>query len=71
FIYALYYGGLLDSSDYDACPDILYVFDWNGNIVRKLRLDEHVTDVWLNGDMLYMYHRVRPNLYSVKIDDIV
>lgn len=71
YIYALYYGDLEDPSDYDACPDVLYVFDWNGNVVRKLQLDEHVIDVWLNGEMLYLYHRVRPNLYSVKIDDIV
>lgn len=71
YIYALYYGGLEDPSDYDACPDVLYVFDWNGNVVRKLQLDEHVTDVWLNGELLYLYHRVRPNLYYVKIDDVI
>lgn len=65
YIYALYYGKEVDNSNYDAAPNLLYVFDWEGELVRKFKLDRHVTDLWLDRELrkLYLYHRARNDLF--------
>ena len=70
FIYALYYGKEIDYSDYDACPDILYVFDWSGNVRCKFLLDRHFTDLSVDTDSgkLYFTHRMMSRMYYVDLE---
>ena len=72
-IYALYYGDRLSGGeDFDACPDILYVFGWDGRILKKVELDRHFTD--LNIDpikgRLYLTHRMRGQICYLDISDL-
>lgn len=71
-IYALYYGGNIDDKDFDACPDKLYVFDWNGRLLKEIRLDRHFTDLSLDvaNSMLYLTHRMRSGIYGIDTKDI-
>ncbi|MCM1177418.1 MAG: TolB-like 6-bladed beta-propeller domain-containing protein [Clostridium sp.] len=72
FIYALYYGKDGNGADYNSCPDILYIFDWDGEIAHKFRLNKHVTDLCIdiNDGKLYLYHRARPYVYSIGLDKL-
>ncbi|MDE6871817.1 MAG: TolB-like 6-bladed beta-propeller domain-containing protein [Bacteroidales bacterium] len=70
YIYALYCGKEVDYSDYDVSADILYIFDWDGDLIRKFRLDVPVHMLRINeaDNRLYFYHQARPYLYTIDLD---
>jgi hypothetical protein len=45
YIYALYFGETIASSSEKKDPDLVYIFDWNGNPVKKLKLEYLVREM--------------------------
>lgn len=70
YIYALYYGGEIDGVDPDKTPDILYVFDWNGEIKAKFKLPRHFTSLWMDSTELYLTFGAENDIYVLDIQDI-
>lgn len=68
FIYALYSGRNIDADNLDTAPNILYVFDWYGNIVRKYHLDNYFTELHKDGDMLYFSRSSSSDVYGISIE---
>lgn len=67
YIYALYSDKELETKD----SDILYVFDWDGNVKRKYRLDNSFTQLHIDGDMLYFSHGGEDKLYGLPTASII
>lgn len=67
FIYALYSDKKFPTRDN---ADILYVFDWNGNIKYKYRLDRSFSDLYLDGQKLYFSNEQFDELYGLPTDSI-
>lgn len=55
YIYMLYFGDLY--SEIKRSLDIIYIFDWNGNPVEKLRLKSPAAGFWLDAanDCIYTF----------------
>lgn len=70
-IYALYYGGIIDDRNFDACPDTLYVFDWTGKLLKEIHLDRHFTDLTLDtrNSRLYLTHRMRSGIFCIDTEN--
>lgn len=67
YIYALY-------SDKEAetfASDILYVFDWDGNVKRKYRLDQCFSDLHLGDGTLYFSYALSGKLYGIPIASLI
>lgn len=69
-IYALYCGKEVDYSNYDVTTNTLYVFNWNGELLRKFRIDAQVLKMSINksDNKMYFYHQERPYLYTIDMD---
>lgn len=67
YIYALY----SDKESESMFSDILYVFDWNGNVKRKYRLDNSFTRLCLDGDMLYLCYGDSDKLYGISTTSLI
>lgn len=67
YIYALY----SDKGKENMFSDILYVFDWNGNVKRKYRLDNSFTRLCLDGDMLYFSHGGADKLFGISTTSLI
>ncbi len=67
YIYALYCGKKVDYSNYDVSADILYVFNWEGKLIRKFKLDAGLIMLRMNEseNRMYLYHQIRPDLYTI------
>ena len=70
YIYALYYGGEFNGVDPDKTPDILYVFDWNGEIKAKFKLPRHFTSLWMDDTELYLTFGPENDIYVLHTNDI-
>lgn len=68
FIYALYYGDVYNPSETNI-PNILYVFDWDGNIVAKCRTTERFSRLWVDKDKLYLFRGFDDALYVISTDE--
>lgn len=56
FIYALYQGiNIYTQSSFDDCNSKLYVFDWNGNLIKKIALNNAVKSLWLDRTSSRLY----------------
>lgn len=53
YIFALYSGNELYNGNGTDIPDIMYVFDWNGKALQKIRLGNRFTNIQLDRDILY------------------
>lgn len=71
YIYTLFFGKPFDMTNYDSVPDILYVLDWQGNIIKKFRLEYHFTTLNLDNGRLYFSHNARGGLYFIDVDKLV
>lgn len=70
FIYALYWGSKIkgDSDKKSSC--IVYVFDWNGDLVNKIDLREFVNQIFLDekNNILYGREYASDYIYSYDLD---
>ncbi len=69
-IYALYCGKEVDYSNYDVTVNTLYVFNWEGELLRKFKIDAQVLRFSINkaDNKMYFYHQERPYLYTIDMD---
>lgn len=65
FIYALYWGS--EARGLEDYPGLLYVFDWEGRIVNKLKIPERFTNLQLDGDRLYFLNFLHDSLAYVDL----
>lgn len=56
YIYALYSGKAIDFEHGLELPDILFVIDWNGNMIRKYQLGMPFSRIHLDEGILYFTH---------------
>lgn len=54
FIYALYFGK--ERVDKSMYPELLYVFDWDGRLIREFHLSHPASALCLDDNFLYMYN---------------
>ena len=66
YIYALYYGK--ERVD-DSYPEILNVFDWEGNWVSIKKLNHHASALQVSGDSLYLYNFNSDALMSIGLNN--
>lgn len=69
YIYALYFGEL--SKGPEDYPDFLYIFDWNGEIIRRYKLTQGYTTLQLDGTVLYMLNYLTDNMSYIEIRELI
>lgn len=54
YIYTLYYGQ--ERKHKDSYPELFYVFDWDGNLVKEFHLSHHASEMCMDSDRIYLYN---------------
>lgn len=72
YIFALWLGKSLDILPEIYEPDIIHVFDWEGNFIKKIKLAVPIREMWLDqvNNLLYGYNEVEEKLYCYNINEI-
>jgi hypothetical protein len=74
YIYALYLGEEVDHrpSAKPNNPHIVFIFDWNGNLVKKLDLGHPVQEIAIDGynNLLYSMDAEEDKLYCLDLDQL-
>ncbi len=73
-IYALYQNRDLleansDLESYKKHISNIHVFDWNGNMVANMELDEYYNSIYLDGEHLYAFRHISGKLAEYRIDN--
>ena len=72
YIFALWSGRKLNEDDYSRGYDEVHVFDWDGRMLKKVKLSVPVQSIYLDqaNDLLYGCHQDRQPLYRYKVADM-
>lgn len=68
YIYALYCGRKLKGNG--DCPDLLYVFDWDGQILHKFKLNVGATSIDLDSGRLYLLNYLSGDINYINLSAI-
>lgn len=68
FIYTLYYGKEHSSFNRESSCDMVHVFDWDGNLVKKLELEHPAQEIWLDRETNRLYTYFEPEEAFCRID---
>ncbi|MGN0069632.1 MAG: hypothetical protein ACI350_07890 [Prevotella sp.] len=72
YIFALWSGMKITEDDFSRGYDEVHVFDWNGRMLKKVKLSVPVQSIYLDqaNDLLYGCHQDRQPLYRYKVADM-
>lgn len=70
-IYAAYYGNIWNDNDM-PCINQIYIFDWNGQLVRKINTKHCINEIAVDGinKILYTTSPMDEKLYYIKTDEL-
>lgn len=70
-IYAAYYGNIWNDNDI-PCINQIYIFDWNGQLVRKINTKHCINEIAVDGinKILYTTSPMDEKLYYIKTDEL-
>lgn len=70
YIYVLYRGIALDKINTVSGSNLIYVFDWNGRLVRKIAVDHVVNEMWIDTvrNRLYISEPVTDDIFYCELD---
>ena len=76
YIYALYQNRDLqeansDLESYKKCHSNVHVFDWSGNMVANMELDEYYNSLCLDRNSLYAFRLISGKLAEYRIDNLL
>lgn len=73
YIYALYAGVENEKLEEFQGFDILHIFDWEGNFVKKIRLTYPVRSIWYDkiNEFLYGYNDIKEELYRFHFKGLI
>lgn len=73
FIYVLYYGKTLASYNEGGACNMLHVFDWGGNLVKKLEFEHPAQEIWLDRETnrLYTYFDAEEAFFRIDLNDVM
>ncbi len=73
YVYALYFGKPYNTLGPNVPSHMVHVFDWGGNLVKKLEFEHPAQEIWLDRETnrLYTYFEPEEAFFRIDLNDVM